>query len=335
MSHLSNEMLKHHFHPKKGWMNDPNGLCYYKGKYHLFYQHAPNFEYPWQEPIVWGHATTNDFIHFEELPIAIRPDKEYDTNGIWSGTAVEKDGKLYCYYASVDKDYKQTISLAVSSDGINFEKYEGNPIIRTYPADGSEDFRDPAILCCDFGNFLVIASGNKEKNTGNLLLYKSDNMTDWEYCGVLFEYENCKYCECPSFAKYGDGYLLAVSVCPNDGDHYFEVIYGSFDGVKFTAEIVSHFQKGPDVYAGQIFSHPHGNPLLISWIPGWKYQPKEKCIGCLSLPLELTVSRGKILAYPIEGLMGLLSPDGTLTDAYITEQFIGNGEEVITKINIE
>ncbi len=328
----SNESLKYHYHPKKGWINDPNGLCFYKGTYHLFFQHTPNYEVPWKEPMVWGHAVTENFLHFEELPVAIQADMDYDTGGVWSGTAIEKNGKLYCYYASINKDGKQTISLAVSCDGMNFEKHEGNPVINDYPEDGSEDFRDPAILCCDNNNYLVIASANKTKGTGNLLLYKSNDMTDWEYSGVLYEYENCNYCECPSFVKYGDGYILSTSVCPKNADHYFEVMYGIFDGDKFTPEIVSHFQKGPDDYAGQIFSEPNGRTILISWIPGWQYQPEEKCIGCLSLPLELTVSKGKILAYPIEGLRELLSEDGTLTDAYITEQFIRKGEEVVIKI---
>lgn len=329
---LSNSELKYHFHPEKGWLNDPNGLSYFKGNYHIFYQHLPDSEYPNGDPMHWGHAVTKDFLSFDELKTAIDPDMPYDTKGVWSGTAIEKDGKLFAFYASLDKNGKQTISVAYSEDGIHFEKYASNPVIRDYPADGSADFRDPAILFDNGKYYLVIASADKKKGTGNMLLYSSDDVFNWEYRGVLKEYADCRYCECPSFVKCGDGYILSVSVCPEKANHYFEVMYGSFDGNTFTAEIVSHFQKGPDEYAGQIFHAPDGRNILISWIPGWDYQPKEKCIGCLSLPLEIKVSDGKITAYPINEVRHLVGEDDTVTDAYVKEEYINRGEEV--RINL-
>ena len=123
--------LKAHYKPQKGWINDPNGLVYFKGDYHIFYQHAPNFEVPWKEPMHWGHARTKDFLQWEELPIALYPDREYDKGGCWSGTAIVKDDTLYLFYASIDeKTQAQTVSAAYSSDGIHFEKYPGNPVIK-------------------------------------------------------------------------------------------------------------------------------------------------------------------------------------------------------------
>ena len=93
--------LKYHYRPKKGWINDPNGLVYFQGYYHVFYQHAPDYEIPGQQPIHWGHARTKDFLKWEELPIALYPDKDYDQSGCWSVTAVVKDDILYLVYASV------------------------------------------------------------------------------------------------------------------------------------------------------------------------------------------------------------------------------------------
>lgn len=329
---LTNADLRYHYHPQKGWMNDPNGLCEFKGEYHFFYQHSSNFEYPWQEPMEWGHCRTRDFLNYEELPNALSSDKDYDKGGVWSGTAVEKDGMLYLFYASVDTAGKQTISVAYSKDGINFEKYENNPIIRDYPADGSRDFRDPAILVCEYGMFLVVASADVKKGTGNLLLYRGDDFFNWHYVGVLYEYEDRKYCECPSFVPHGDGYILSTSVMKHDETHYFEVMYGDFDGTRFVPEVVSHFQKGPDEYAGQIFHAKDGRNILISWVPGWNYQPKEKCIGCLSLPLELSVKDGVMRAYPIREVRHLLEADDTFTDAYIKETFVRGGEEVYINV---
>ena len=331
MSIISNGILKYHYHPKKGWINDPNGLSYFKGYYHLFYQYAPNFEYPRTEPIVWGHARTKDFLHYEELPVAIKNDMDYDKNGVWSGTAIEKDDILYAFYASINEENRQQISLAMTNDGVNFTKYDNNPIISEYPLNCGDDFRDPAILCDGNLNYLVIASADKDKNTGALLLYRSNNMLNWEYVGVMREYTDCCYCECPSFIKYKDGYILAVSVCPNHADHYFEVMYGQFDGKTFVSEITSHFQKGPDEYAGQIFLSPDGRAILISWIPGWNYQPHEKCIGCLSIPLEITIYENEIKAYPIAEVRHLIK-DESITDGYILEKYENGGACVVIEL---
>lgn len=329
---LTNAALQYHFHPQKGWLNDPNGLSYFGGQYHIFYQHLPCSEYPNGDAMHWGHAVTTDFLTYRELTPAICPDMPYDAGGVWSGTAIEKDGMLYAFYASVDKNGRQTVSVAYSEDGEHFEKYPGNPVISVYPPDGSADFRDPAILFENGTYYLVIASADKKKGTGNLLLYSSSDVFRWEYKGVLREYEDCRYCECPSFVKCGSRYILSVSVCPNHARHYFEVMCGSFDGKTFRADTVSHFQKGPDEYAGQIFHAPDGRNILITWIPGWEYQPKEKCIGCLSLPLELKVTDKAITAYPIKEVQGLIGEDDTVTDAYIREEYLRGGEEVVITV---
>ena len=125
---------KYHYTCKNSWVNDPNGLCYYKGYYHLFYQHDPGSEFP-RMKMSWGHARTKDFLTWEELPVALHPEAEYEKDGCWSGTAAAKDGVLYLFYASVKNPPSgagtkiQTVSVAYSTDGIHFEKYEGNPIL--------------------------------------------------------------------------------------------------------------------------------------------------------------------------------------------------------------
>ena len=329
---LTNADLHYHFHPAKGWLNDPNGLSYFHGRYHLFFQHLPGAEYPDGSPMHWGHAVTEDFLHYTELSPALAPDRPYDAGGVWSGTATEIDGTLYLFYASRDAAGRQTVSVAFSRDGTQFEKYAGNPVIRDYPPDGSADFRDPAVLVRDGRLYLVIASADKAKGTGNLLLYTGTDPFHWTYAGVLREYENCRFCECPSFVPAGDGYLLSVSVCPKDARHYFEVMYGAFDGRTFSVSSVSHFQKGPDEYAGQIFHAPDGRNLMVTWVPGWDYQPKEKCVCCLSLPLELTVREGRIAAFPAREVRGLLDENGVVRDAYLEEAFAPDGSAVTIRL---
>jgi sucrose-6-phosphate hydrolase SacC (GH32 family) len=128
---------------------------------------------------------------------------------------------------------------------------------------------------------------------------------------------------------------LSASVVRKDESHYFEVLYGDFDGKSFSAKAVSHFQKGPDEYAGQIFRASDGRNLMMSWIPGWSYQPKEKCIGCLSIPLEIIVENEKIRAYPISEVAHLIAEDGTITDSYIRETYENHGEFVTVVIDKE
>ncbi|NLA76382.1 MAG: glycoside hydrolase family 32 protein [Clostridiales bacterium] len=332
---LSNHQLQYHFHPENGWINDPNGLCCFDGYYHIFFQYSPNYETPWHEAMIWGHSRTKDFLNFEELPVAMVNDKPYDIGGVWSGTAVEIDRKLWLFYASVDSDMRQTISAASSEDGIHFVKCSENPIISDLPVDGSRDFRDPAVLIDNGNLYLVIASADVNKGTGNLLLYQGDDISHWKYIGVLYEYPDCKYCECPSFVHCEDGFILSASVVRKDESHYFEVLYGDFDGKSFSAKAVSHFQKGPDEYAGQIFRASDGRNLMMSWIPGWSYQPKEKCIGCLSIPLEIIVENEKIRAYPISEVAHLIAEDGTITDSYIRETYENHGEFVTVVIDKE
>lgn len=359
-----NSKLKHHYKPKKGWINDPNGLVWFKGYYHVFYQHSPNYETPGNEPMHWGHSITEDFVSWEELPLALSPSEDYDKDGCWSGTAIVKDGILYLFYASIKyPNCRQSVSVAYSEDGINFKKYEGNPVISIYPADGSPDFRDPAVAFINGKYYMVMASGYRETKKGRLLLYKSDNLFDWEYSGIMSEWDSCKYTECPSFLKFGNKYLLSASVCHLDESHYFSVMLGSFENDKFKIELSDNVDKGPDQYAGQIFHSPDGRALMITWIPGWDYKGfAENDIGCMSLPREITVKDNKILAYPPVEVRHLLkdsdpavkiTEDGfvisgcgrekvvhkgkindlkILRDEYVLEVFVNKGEAIYSVI---
>ena len=362
------QQLKYHYTTAKGWVNDPNGLVYFQGYYHVFYQHTPDFEVPGNQPMHWGHARTKDFLHWEELPIAIYPNQSYDSFGCWSGTAIVKEDTLYLFYASIreseDKTERiETVSVAYSKDGISFEKYAQNPVIDRYPADGGPDFRDPAVCCIDGTYYCVMATGNPQAQAARLLLYKSEDLFHWEYDGIMAEWMACKYAECPSFASADRKYLLTASVCPLEQRHYFTVMYGDFKEGKFTIECLSEVDKGPDQYAGQMFRDHLGRNILISWISGWEYIGyAERDIGCMSVPRELKRMDGKIYAYPIAEVQHLLKNEDPavkrtengfvieregrssviyegeirdlkiLRDEYVVEVFVNGGEEVYTAI---
>ena len=296
--------FRYHYRPAHGWINDPNGLVYFDGWYHVFYQHAPHFDIPWQEPMHWGHARTKDFLHWEELPLALAPDMPYDKDGCYSGTATVKGGILYLFYASiekVEKETRQTVSVAYSSDGVHFEKYAKNPVIDRYPEDGCPDFRDPALMQRDGKYYCVMASGHVETKKARLLLYESEDLFSWRYAGILSEWENGKYAECPSFLSDGDKCILAASVCPLGARHWFSLMRGAFDGARFTPEISASPDKGPDGYAGQAFTDARGRHLLVSWIPGWAYcNDPVRNVGCFSVPREILVRDGRVLLTPAE-----------------------------------
>lgn len=362
--------LRHHYRPAQGWMNDPNGLVYFNGYYHAFYQHAPGHEQPWHESMAWGHARTKDFISWEELPVALWPDQPYDCGGCWSGTAIVHEGRLYLFYASVvsvDGQNRQNVSMAWSDDGVTFVKSPANPIIPDYPADGSPDFRDPAVMRDGDKFFLVMASGSPANNAARLLLYESENLTDWAYSGVLYEWRGgddvkMRYCECPSFMKYGDRYLLTASVV-EEHRHYFIALYGDMEGGRFVPEVSGSVHLGPDQYAGQVFLDERGRHIMITWVPGWHYSTfADRSLGCLSLPIELVVRNGRLYGVPLDEVRHLLTPDNphvertdggfvirreqrenvvyegeirelaVLQDEYLIEVWINGGENIVCAV---
>jgi beta-fructofuranosidase len=312
---------KYHYKPKKGWINDPNGLVYFKGYYHVFYQHLPNSEVPFKESMCWGHARTKDFLFWQELPVALKPDTWYDNEGCWSGTSIVVGERLYVFYTSVTSkenrfNRNQTVSLAYSDDGINFFKYENNPVIVRQTNDGSDDFRDPAVVYKDGKFYVAIATGHPETKTARLLLYESDNVTDWQYKGIIKSWENKLFAECPSFVKTNDKYILSSSVPESVENHMFTIMYGNFKDGVFAEDISGCNEKGPDGYAGQIFCDHLGRNILISWLPGWGYHDgfASKDIGCLSVPKEITVKDNKIYVYPVEEVQHLLKNSDHLVE---------------------
>ena len=225
-----------HFSPLVGWLNDPNGLSYFGGKHHMFYQYHPYSTY-WG-PMHWGHAVSNDLIKWDYLPCAMAPDEDYDRNGCFSGTALSlEDGSHVLMYTSCsDSKYDptgkgrwlQTQSIALLTADGEYIKYSGNPVIteNDLPSGGDPfEFRDPYLWRAKDGSYRVlVANGIAENISGvtgtaseqkgtKLLLYRSDNGLDWIFDKVLFE-DNCRVgimWECPNFFCLGDKYILMAS----------------------------------------------------------------------------------------------------------------------------
>ena len=123
----------YHLSPNFGWCNDPHGINFFHGIYHIFFQYNPYDTKA--ENVFWGHVTSEDLIHFSKTSCAIAPDMPYDNSGCWSGSSIVIDDTLYLVYTGFalheDGKYYQTINIAYSKDGVNFDKYDLNPIIDT------------------------------------------------------------------------------------------------------------------------------------------------------------------------------------------------------------
>ena len=244
------ESYRPHYHVSVpfGWANDPNGTIWFQGKAHLFYQHYPHK--PEWGPMHWNHVTTTDFLHWEQRPVALYPDRPYElVCGCCSGSAAEKDGRLYLLYTAA-QPMMQRQCIAVSEDGDRFEKYEGNPILTAEmlsPEIYEEDFRDPRIFRHGDSWYLLAgvryldggrrveraptrqrettnprqpAPEHRKEGWGNLCLLKSDDLFRWSYVGHLLYpqsgfneafYRLDGVYECPDYFVTGDGTEVLLS----------------------------------------------------------------------------------------------------------------------------
>ncbi len=322
-------MSNHHFSPAHGWLNDPNGLAYFGGRYHLCFQYCPSL--PPVRDKWWGHAVSDDLLHWTEIEPAIKPDTPADENGIWSGSAIVHDGVMYAFYTGIRNEGEGTeayipdhgrfgICLATSTDGVHFEKHPDNPLIPLYPPEGSPDFRDPSVSYYNGAFYLMLAASNG-------LLYRSEDLVHWEFVGIPLDTGPI---ECPDFRPFGDGYLYIFSQGRLEGiDATVKFVYGDFDGKHFTPRITAGPELGPHFYSPQTLTDGKGRTLLFAWmyciqnytLYGNGTPPVPDVIGQVTIPHEITLRDGKICAYPPVEYAHLLTdsdPDLTVTDTTVT-----------------
>jgi Beta-fructosidases (levanase/invertase) len=300
-----------HFSPKQGWINDPNGLIWWGGKYHLFYQHYPDA--PLHGPMHWGHAVSDDLFHWQDLPIALAPDAPAapgDRSGIFSGSAVDDDGGLTLIYTQfTDTNARpgyppETQAIATSRDGVTFVKAEENPVIGTRPEEATSGFRDPKVWKGDDGLWrMVLGSGDEQG--GKVLLYCSPDLRNWEYLGVLYRGDRTlgTMWECPDLFPIGDKWALIVSVNV-DGKQGVVWFAGRFENERFEPETQGWCDFGPDFYAAQTFQDGAGRRILIAWMSRWGAKiptAADGWAGAMTLPRELYLDEnGRLASRPVE-----------------------------------
>ena len=356
-----------HFTPKANWMNDPNGMFYFNGTYHLYYQYYPDGNV-WG-PMHWGHATSTNMIAWEEEPIAIYPD---DLGLIFSGSAVVdvnntsgfgKDGivpivAMYTYHnmkgeQAGDLDF-QTQAIAYSLDeGMTWVKYDKNPVI---PNSGIKDFRDPKVIWdVDHSKWIMtLAAGDK------VLFYSSLNLREWileSSFGAAFGQHDGMW-ECPDLfpikvsGQDETKWVLLVSINPaapngGSGTQYF---VGDFDGQKFTldTDFKQQLQQdravwldyGRDNYAGVTWSNipkKDGRKLFIGWMSNWEYArdvPTETWRSAMTIPRELKLKKNEkefvLSSAPVTELSKYVSK--TIVKETLT---VNNQKTIITQSEID
>jgi fructan beta-fructosidase len=277
-----------HFTTRRGWINDPNGLIYYDGEYHLFYQHNP-YEREW-ENMHWGHAVSKDLVHWEELPSALYPDH---LGGMFSGSAVMdydntagynkgKTPAMIAVYTAAGAD-KQVQCIAYSLDkGRTFTKYEANPVIDSRHIWNSKDTRDPKVFWYTPGKHWVMVLNERDGHS----IYTSSNLKDWKY-----ESHVTGFWECPELFE------LPVDGNPNNTKWVMygasgTYMLGSFDGKVFTPEKGKYQYTTGAIYAAQTFTNmPDSRRIQVGW--GRISHPEMPFNGMMLLPTELTLRTTK------------------------------------------
>ncbi|MEQ8881594.1 MAG: glycoside hydrolase family 32 protein [Cyclobacteriaceae bacterium] len=323
----------YHFTPPSQWMNDPNGMVYYDGEYHLFYQHYPDSNV-WG-PMHWGHAVSTDLVSWEHLPIALYPD---ELGYIFSGSAVIDHQNtsgfgtsenppmiaIYTYHEPIGAKNKeidyQTQGIAYSLDkGRTWTKYQENPVIAN---PGIRDFRDPKVSWMpEFEKWVMILAVKDHVN-----IYSSPDLKSWtkesEFGQEIGAHGGVW--ECPDLFKLTDQngaekWVMLVSINPGGpmGGSATQYFTGDFDGTTFTLsdDEIRWIDHGADNYAGVTWSNipdEDGRRLFLGWMSNWQYAnivPTYEWRSAMTVPRELILrdtKRGfEVHSKPVDELVKL------------------------------
>ncbi|MFC6672897.1 glycoside hydrolase family 32 protein [Marinobacterium aestuariivivens] len=301
-----------HFTPAKGWMNDPNGLVYFDGEYHLFYQYYPDARV-WG-PMHWGHAVSTDLLHWQHLDTALFPDEDgmcfsgsavvdhRDCSGLFGG----EPGLIAFYTAhrvldEATNDYIEEQCVAYSRDrGRSWQKYAGNPVIAP---PGFRDFRDPKVIWHEASQHWIMALACGQ----SIRFYRSENLLDWTLASAFGSDQGAHTegpWECPDLFELAleDGrrrwvLVVGVGAGKDDWGSFTQYFVGDFDGTGFhnenPADQVLLMDESRDFYAAQSWSDvTDGRRLAIAWLNNWHYAnqiPESGWRGNMSLPRELAL----------------------------------------------
>ncbi|MGN0397144.1 MAG: glycoside hydrolase family 32 protein [Candidatus Fimimorpha sp.] len=320
-----------HFHiiPPTGWINDPNGLCQFQGTYHIYFQYTP-FVAGWGTKI-WGHYTTNDWIHFQEEEPFLFPDCDWDRDGVYSGSAFIKEDEIHYFYTGNvkywDQDYDyimngraQNTIHVMSRDGKTASEKQLIMQNQDYPSDMSKHVRDPKIYPKN-GKYYMVQGARDANSKGCVLVFESEDLMDWKYICRIQPNESFGYLwECPDLFDL-DGQTILIA-CPQgisqSGYRYQNIYQCGYFPIQLDLEkkeyILGQFEeldKGFDFYAAQTFEDQKGRRILIAWmaVPDSDYRYDTTAaydwIHTLTMPRVLQFQNGKLIQQPLEEMKAL------------------------------
>lgn len=340
-----------HLTPEIGWINDPNGFCYYKGKYHLFYQFYP-YDVRWND-MHWGHATSKDLISWSYEDVAMANDTLADANGCFSGSAIVKDEKLFLMYTGhLDpnlgfppnfNEVLQQQCIAFSDDGINFTKYENNPVISQFDLPEGyrkSDFRDPKLIEKDGIYYVVIAVKNFEER-GEILLYKSKDLYKWDFVSSIYQskHEENMMIECPDLFTIEDKEIIIFSGMPCNPSYNesvgntTEYLIGNlnFQTGEFTLDTKDILDYGNSFYAPQSMENLENERIVVGWMKKWLSSsiivPKDYgWSGMMSLPRKLSINSNRLIQNPVLSIENYMVSKEEIKLSELNEEFIFHNE---------
>lgn len=311
-----------HLKAPGGWINDPNGFIYYQGEYHLFYQYFP-YGTRWGT-MHWGHAVSQDLVHWEHLGVALFPTKGYDRNGIFSGSALEVDGKLYLYYTgvkyletneedihcSIHDSFESSQAMLISEDGRHFDNWGQKrlliPVIRDEEKGDPKDTRDPKVWREDGMCYMILGSTYRKK-VGRALFFKSPDGLNWEFAGECRDEAFGETLECPDIFRIGEQYVILgspmnVTEAGIEHRHHAKCGLADLKLPQCEMKLCGDFRfvdYGLDFYAPQTALDEAGRRVIIGWIrmpEPVKDDPDGRgpWIGMMSMPRVVEVENGHI-----------------------------------------
>ena len=321
---------QYHYMPPANWLNDPNGLIQWNGLYHLFYQYNP--EGAFHHRIHWGHAVSADLVHWEDWPVALVPTAgHFDQDGCWSGCAVNHAGVPTLFYSGV---YPQSVCMATSADNLlTWHKHPNNPVITGPPPEiNSEgEFRDPFVWQEADGWYMLMGSRSAETG-GVILLYRSDDLLNWEYLHPLLRGDKNKTLpfwtgsvwECPNLFPLGDRHVLLVSFQHHELGKllYTGYFVGTYENQRFTPMKEALVDYGSSFYAPQVMLDEQGRRLMWGWLREERSEAVQRQVGwsgVMTLPRVLTLDEtDTLLMSPAPELETLRGVEYRLDDVTIT-----------------
>lgn len=317
---------KLHLMPPVGWLNDPNGLCQFKGIYHAFFQYSPfNAEGGVK---MWGHYTSRNMIDWEYQGVTLYPDQPFDCSGVYSGCAFIEDGEMYLYYTGNvkledrdDYDYinggrEANTVLVTSTDGVHFGRKRLLMKNSDYPADLTLHVRDPKVWK-ENGVYYMLQGARTKEDSGQAIVFRSEDKLHWSFHSRIKTNDKFGYMwECPDYFEVDGTKILSASVQGLTGDQWKErnvyqsgyfVVDGDILG-EYSLSDYRLWDYGFDYYAPQSFETDDGRRIQIGWMgmpdceeytnrtieDGWQH--------CFTFPREVFVKDGIVRQRPIREL---------------------------------